>query len=262
MRRSLRLALVLAAVVATTTLASTAHADPPTELMGDGGEPIPLKNAAMITKTGVGYRYQAGQQDSHLVVTQVGRRVRFVDTGTAELRRIPGSCRRERVRVGIAASCRVAARFTEADPMFLEIWPRLGNDVIDGSALPASYRLWALVDAGNDTVYGGAGDDFVNGAQNNDKAWGGAGDDWIRTGIGRDRIWGGAGDDKLAGVDGADQVHGGDGDDRVYGGSGNDRLWGDTGDDRVVCAGGTDRAWIDGADRPLACESVELLTAG
>jgi hypothetical protein len=228
---------------------------PPTALMGDGKE-IPLKNAAMITKTKYGYRYRAGQQDSHLVVTQPVGRIRFVDTGTRKLRHLPSSCHRLRVRGGIGASCPMPARYDRRHPMFLEVWPRLGNDYIDGSTLSRAIRLWALADAGSDRVYGGAGDDFVNGAQGNDRAHGGAGNDWIRTGIGRDRLWGGGGKDRLVGVDGADQVHGGPGRDRVEGGHGNDRLWGDIGRDRVMCGIGIDGAWIDSADRASGCEST------
>jgi Ca2+-binding RTX toxin-like protein len=99
--------------------------------------------------------------------------------------------------------------------MFLEVWPRLGHDFVDGSTLPATLRLWVLADAGNDTVYGGAGDDFVNGAHDTDRVWGGAGNDWVRGGSGNDRLYGGTGNDRLLGQDGADVVRGGAGVDRV-----------------------------------------------
>lgn len=255
-RSAARLAVVVVACVATTASVSPSQALPPTELLG-GGDVIPLKNAAMITKTDVGYRYRAGQQDSSLVVTLVDGRLHFADSGTAELRRFPNACRAEQVSVGIAASCKVPARYGEANPMFLEVWPRLGDDVVDGSALTAAFRLWVLADAGRDRVLGGAGDDFVNGAQDDDWASGGAGDDWIRTGIGRDEIWGDAGDDRLVGADGADKVYGGEGNDRLGGGAGADRLRGDGGKDLAVCGTGTDVAWLDLVERAVDCESVE-----
>ena len=256
-RHCVRFPLALAAGVATTLVASVSHALPVTELLGEGGPVMPLKNAAMITKTDVGYRYQAGQQNSHLVVTQVGRRVRFADTGTSELRRLPAACRGEKVAVGVAASCRLPLRFNKNNPMFLEIWPRLGNDFVRGSTLSKTFRLWVLADAGRDTVFGGAGNDFINGAQDNDVARGGAGRDWIRTGIGKDQIWGDNGNDKLVGADGADTVRGGQGNDEVRGGAGNDQLWGNSGDDKVACGTGTDGAWLRFRDRASDCESME-----
>src|SRR3954451_21864609 len=48
--------------------------------LGSAGAVIPLKNAAIIDRTNSGYRYQAGQQDSHLVITRVSGGLRFVDT--------------------------------------------------------------------------------------------------------------------------------------------------------------------------------------
>jgi serralysin len=257
-RRSVRFLLLLAAVAATTSMTAVAYADyyPPTELLGDGGPVIPLKNAAMIVITPGGYRYIAGQQNSHLTITVADGKLLYVDTGTAELRHIPWSCSRRSVPKGISALCKVPAKYDDGNRMFLEVWPRLGDDVVDGSTLAAMFRLWVLADAGSDTVYGGDGDDFVNGAQDDDKAWGGAGNDWIRTGIGNDELWGGTGDDKLVGLDGRDKIHGGDGNDSVGGGSGNDVLWAGAGQDAVACGGGYDYAYIDESDRTSECESL------
>jgi hypothetical protein len=256
LRRFARFFLVLTACAATTiSMTSVAQALPPTELIGGGGPVIPLKNAAMITKTADGYRYQAGQQDSRLTITKVGNSLRYVDTGTRELREIPGSCVRESVPTGIAALCRIPARFDGENLMFLEVWPRLGDDFVDGSTLPALFRMWVLADAGNDVVRGGAGDDFVNGAQDTDKAWGGAGDDWIRGGIGNDRLRGEDGNDRLVGQDGGDRLRGGEGDDRVEGGAGRDALWADAGQDLVNCGDGADDAYVDSSDRTVTCET-------
>ena len=214
-RRSARFLLVLTACAATTSMTPSAQALPPTELVGNSGAVVPLKNAAMIDRTANGYRYRAGQQNSHLTITKVGGKLLYRDTGTRELRGIPRSCSRRSVPTGIAALCTIPAAFDAGNRMFVEVWPRLGNDFVDGSTLPASLRLWVLADAGNDTVLGGAGDDFVNGAQNTDRVWGGAGNDWIRGGIGNDRLYGGAGNDRLLGQDGADLVRGGAGTDSV-----------------------------------------------
>lgn len=259
MRRPVRLFLVVAAfATATTSMTSVAHADyqPPTELLGDNGPAIPLKNAAMIVRTEGGYRYMAGQQNSHLTITMANGKLLYVDTGTLELRDIPRTCSRQSVAQGIAALCKIPAKF-DGSKMFLEVWPRLGNDVVDGSTLSANFRLWVLADAGFDTVYAGAGDDFVNGAQDGDRVWGGAGNDWIRTGLGNDRLWGGPGDDQLVGVYNRDRIHGGKGNDRVGGGPGNDVLFAGEGTDFVICGGGADSAHADQADRITHdCESV------
>jgi serralysin len=178
---------------------------------------IPLKDAAMIRRTLHGYVYISGQQDNHLVVRPVKGGLRFVDTGTARWKSLPLACRKKAVKTGIAAVCRIPNGVTASRPMLLEIWPRLGDDYVDGSRLPATIAMSVLADAGNDVVRVGAGPDFVNGAAGNDKIRGGAGDDWIRGGKGNDRIWGGPGDDDLVGIEGNDIIYGGEGDDRLVG---------------------------------------------
>lgn len=255
-RTSARLALVLAAGGIVTTVPGSAQALPPTELLGDGGPAIPLKNAAMIVKTKWGLRYIAGQQDSNLTVSEVNGKIRFVDRGTGELRDIPRACKRQAVKGGIGAVCNVPAKYDSPNSMFLEIWPRLGDDTVDASSVPDTYRMWVLADAGRDVVRTGAGKDFVNGAQDADKVWGGGGADWLRTGIANDTIHGEGGNDRLVGVDGNDTIHGGPGDDRVGGGPGSDTLHADAGKDFVSCGGGRDGAWLDSLDRAHECESV------
>ncbi len=218
---------------------------------------IPLKNAAMISRTRHGYVYRAGQQHSRLFVTQTRGGLRFHDKGTRQLRSIPEACRRVKVRRGIAAVCRVPASISPRSPMLLEIWPRLGNDLVDGSTLPARFQMSVLADDGRDIVRLGAGDDFVNGAMGNDVVRGGAGDDWIRTGIDHDVLIGGPGNDKLVGSDGRDVLRGGRGADWLGGGNGADRLYSrDAGRDVVSCGGGLDRGLADRADRLSGCERL------
>jgi hypothetical protein len=235
---------------------SAAQALPTTQLLGEHGPAVPLKNAAQVTKDKWGFIYAAGQQDSRLTVTYEGRRVWFRDTGTQELRRFPKRCRAEKASTGIAVSCRIAGRFNASNPTFIQIWPRLGDDYIDASSMPAMFRMWVLGDAGNDVAMTGAGDDFINGAQDHDQAWGGAGDDWIRTGLGNDKIWGQDGDDRLNGVVGNDQIDGGAGDDRTGGGDGHDELTGGPGKDLLGCQAGKDTAWADGLDKLNLCETI------
>jgi hypothetical protein len=262
-RRSARVALALAlasgtaSVAASVATATAADATPITEITPSSHiKVVPLKNAAMIQKTKWGYRYISGQQNGHLTVSLSGGKLRYVDTGTRDLRKHPKSCKERHARHGIAVSCRVPAGFGGARRMFLEVWPRLGNDYTSGARLPAKFRMWVLGDRGHDTFRGGAGADFFNGAQDGDVARGGGGKDWLRTGDGNDKIWGAGGNDLLVGVAGADAIHGGAGNDGVYGGTGNDHLWANSGRDNVQCAGGADRAFAGRKDRTGGCEAV------
>lgn len=267
LRRTVRLGLgvLIAAAVTTSTVGSqvAAHAGPTagppydfrTEIISNFVV-VPLKNAARILRSEHGYVYEAGKQDSHLVMRRVKGGVRFADTGTARFTQLPRACRERNVRVGVAAVCRIPAGVSVSRPLLVEVWPRLGDDFVDSTRLPATVAMSVLGDAGNDVVRFGAGPDFFNGAFGHDRASGGAGNDWIRTGLDNDTIHGGPGDDYLIGVDGADTIYGGDGDDRVGGGDGNDRLQGDAGADYVLCGTGTDSATIDAADSPRDCESL------
>src|SRR5680860_1411056 len=96
-------------------MTGVSQALPPTELTGDGGPVTPLKNAAMITKTDVGYRYIAGQQNSRLMITTVDGKLRYVDKGTRELRKIPKSCSRQAVSKGISALCNIPCLLYTSD---------------------------------------------------------------------------------------------------------------------------------------------------
>jgi len=62
---------------------------------------------------------------------------------------------------------------------------------------------------------------------------GGAGSDWIRGADGNDALAGGPGNDKLEGSAGNDALDGGDGDDELIGSSGADHLSGGAGDDTL-----------------------------
>lgn len=266
--RNLRRTLVLlaatalaAATVGTAPVAAQADEPGPywpyTKVLNGQYTLIPLKDAAMITTTEHGYLYRAGQQDSHLVVTQVDGGLLFQDSGTKEWKSLSDACRPQQVQVGVAAVCNVPGDISLSNPMLLEVWPRLGDDFVDGSTLAAPFEMAALVDAGRDVVYLGAGDDFVNGAFDRDVVRGGPGDDWIRTGDGDDDISGDSGNDRLIGSGGSDTVRGGDGLDRVAGGDGNDWLYAaDSQQDVVACGAGADSAQVDQTDKLNDCESV------
>ena len=248
------LAAALAAAVSTVPVLPASAAGsggdlPPIVLNGSGPTPIPLKNMAMIQDTEWGPRFIAGQQKSKLTVTVSGTdTITFRDRTTKSWKvgkqYMPKHCTKKHVKRGIKATCTILPEFQ--DGMFVQVWPRLGNDRIDGSTLPSWVRFWVLTDKGDDVVWGGAGADFVNGGQGADTVHGGDGDDWIRTGIENDTIYGDGGDDELIGVDGKDEIHGGPGTDKLGGGPGNDTLWGDEGADHLVCADGlVDMAFFD-----------------
>ena len=263
------LAVLVAAAMAAATVGSAsgneapagAHAGPPykftTELMGEYSE-VSLKDSGMLTRTVHGYRWWTGQQNSHLVVTRVDRGLRFRDTGTKSIKKLSPACHRNKVRVGIAAVCRVPRGISQRLPLLVEVWPRLGKDFTDTSSLPATFAVTMLSDKGHDVARFGAGPDFFNGFSGRDRIWGGAGNDWIRGGLDNDRVQGGRGNDDLTTVEGRDTVRGGRGKDRLWTGDGDDRLWAGGGRDLVSCGNGRDNARVGAGDHFFqSCESVD-----
>ncbi len=95
-----------------------------------------------------------------------------------------------------------------------------GNDYMDGAG--GSDSLYG--DEGNDTILGGAGDDLVAGGTGNDSLDGGTGNDALDGGEGNDTLLGGAGDDALTGGAGNDLLYGGAGADTITGGAGSDTI--------------------------------------
>lgn len=172
----------------------------PPVMLGPGDAQVHgIKDKALIRMSKYGFVYIAGQQNSHLTVTygETDNTLRYVDTGTKRLGTIPKACTRQKAARGIAVTCTIPAKFT-GKTMFVQVWVRLGSDVVDGRTLPHRFRLWTLADAGRDVVYGGDGNDFVNGAMDGDRVYGGKGNDLLRTGKGNDRLWGGPGKDRLS----------------------------------------------------------------
>jgi hypothetical protein len=213
---------------------------------------------ATITKVPLGYYYDAGQQNTHLVVTRVKHGLRYVDRHTDVLRSKPDSCDRKHAKVGLVVVCHVPSDVSARNPMRVKVFTRLGNDYVDTSALPAAFRLYGLCDQGDDTYIGGKGNDFINGAPGRDHVSGGAGDDLVRGGLNHDLVLGGTGNDTVTGLDGPDKVHGAAGRDRVGGGTGNDDVYAGPGRDFVVCNLGIDRAFAQREDRVITreCEQV------
>ncbi|MBL6078827.1 hypothetical protein JMJ56_12480 [Belnapia sp. T18] len=130
--------------------------------------------------------------------------------------------------------------------------PYNSGDVLPGRNLILAGAGNDLIGAGfgADTVFGGDGNDSINGygvfggspsgsigvvgADGADLLFGGAGNDTIDGGGGADQIYGGADNDAIDGGRGVDRLYGGVGDDRLRGEEGADRLTGGAGADTFV----------------------------
>jgi len=227
------------------------------------GPAEPLVDKAYLDRTELGYRFRAGQQDTHLTVTITSHgRLLFADTGTKSFKGLAGVCARRRPPSGVAATCPIPAGITAGRPLLIEVWPRLGDDYVDTSSLPETYAVTVLGDEGKEVVKFGAGWDFFNGYKGRDVVDGGDGNDWIRAGLDDDLVHGDGGDDQIVDADagGNDVFFGGPGDDRLGGNSGIDRLVGGVGEDFILCGDGLDVAVSDGYDRFVGdCELIAIL---
>jgi Ca2+-binding RTX toxin-like protein len=215
-----------------------------------------MKNQARIDRTDYGYRYTTGQQHNRITITEVSGGIQFRDTATKEVKALPEGCKPRKATVGVVVTCEVSATTSAADPMLIEVHPRLGNDYVDGRTLSARFDMSVLGDAGVERIWTGAGDDFVNGATDRDIVRGGAGNDWIRSGSENDDVYGGSGNDWLVGSGQDDKVSGQAGNDRVGGGPGDDLLYTGRGVDLGAGNTGSDTAYIDGDDHSTGVEKL------
>jgi len=110
--------------------------------------------------------------------------------------------------------------------------------VIRGTEGDDRFSPW--VASGNDRIYGGAGNDDLDGGAGNDTLIGGAGDDGLDGGAGNDTLYGQSGNDYLGGGDGDDLLKGARGKDALWGHAGNDTLIGGAGDDGLDGGAGND----------------------
>ena len=92
----------------------------------------------------------------------------------------------------------------------------------DGLGLPTSKT--STDGTGDGTLYGGAGNDVLNGNSGDDTLYGGSGNDSINGNNDDDVLYGGSGNDSINGAGGDDTVIGGYGADTVDGGAGNDTI--------------------------------------
>lgn len=113
---------------------------------------------------------------------------------------------------------------------------------------------------GNDTIRGDAGADQIDGNRHNDLIFGGAGADTITGGQGADVIDGEDGDDVIDAGNDNDFVNGGVGRDVIQGGAGADTLNGDGGDDTLRGGAGGDQInGGDGADLIVGGDGGDML---
>ena len=97
-----------------------------------------------------------------------------------------------------------------------------------------------------DVIYGGSGNDNIDGGYGNDLIYGQDGNDTLAGGFGADDLQGMNGDDVITGSALSDLVYGGAGNDFVNGGFGYDRINGGSGADRFYHLGIYDHGsdWI------------------
>ncbi len=119
-------------------------------------------------------------------------------------------------------------------------WFTFSGDLIDDGVI-------VPVEAGNDTLSGGAGEDVIFGQGGNDIIDGGDGNDILEGGSGTDTVTGGSGNDQLFGGDGNDTLSGGAGLDVVKGEAGEDLLIGGPGRDRLEGGKNSDTFRFDAA---------------
>ncbi|WP_254506661.1 calcium-binding protein [Anatilimnocola floriformis] len=131
-----------------------------------------------------------------------------------------------------------------------------GGTPITYNVGPLVTRLDIRTNGGNDTVtnntampaviYGGAGDDKLNGGSSTDYLYGEVGNDTLNGGAGGDLLYGGDGIDTLNGNGGVDQLYGDAGDDVLLGGGGIDFLHGGAGNDTLYGDDGLSQSIVDG----------------
>ncbi|MFH9613172.1 calcium-binding protein [Streptomyces pratensis] len=145
-------------------------------------------------------------------------------------------------------SDRIDVLLSDGDDTIAAFTPGM-NTVSGGTGddeLHAHTARTVLGDAGDDmvmgpaTLHGGDGMDHLMGDSENQRMWGGRGDDMIEGYGGDDTVYAGPGDDHVMGGDGRDILLGGSGDDMVHGEGGDDYVWGGTGKDDLDGGDGRD----------------------
>lgn len=131
--------------------------------------------------------------------------------------------------------------------------PGDGNDTVYGGVGNDTLICW--YNPGSKELFGGAGDDQLNGGEANgalfdDTLHGGAGNDLLISGEGLETLYGGSGNDRLtvAYTHNAQHYFGNQGDDDLWASYGDDRIFGGAGNDGLNCAGGNDHVFGGSGD--------------
>ena len=137
--------------------------------------------------------------------------------------------------------CVVGTPTLVTDAYQISISGGVGNDTLYGGDGDDHLSAGSVgFDTDPNTVHGGLGDDFIVGGDFDDELFGNQGDDIIAGRAGDDAIHGGQGNDLIGAQDGDDQAFGGPGNDAIYGGIGKDELFGGGGHDALFSHHGLD----------------------
>ncbi len=119
-------------------------------------------------------------------------------------------------------------------------------------------------------LYGGDGNDLLEGSEGDDVLFGGVGNDTLFGFAGRDELHGGADHDTLDGGVGSDALYGEAGDDALNGGEGTDVSYGGAGNDTILAGAGIlgdlmfgdDQAGASGDDTMIGGDGVDVMFGG
>jgi Ca2+-binding RTX toxin-like protein len=126
-----------------------------------------------------------------------------------------------------------------------------GKILVNGGAVSVLGGTPTVANTNRIDVYGLGGNDTLaldetNGALPPANLFGGAGNDTIAGGSGGDWLFGQSGNDTLLGKGGADLLFGGAGNDILTGGDGDDQIFGEAGNDRMIWNPGDDSDLFEG----------------
>ena len=101
----------------------------------------------------------------------------------------------------------------------------------------------AVVRAGNNTIYGGAASDVVSAGDGNNTLYLGEGVNVAVTGLGNNLIYAGASGDVIKAGNGNNTIYAAEGDNFVWTGAGNDLIYAGAGDDVIFSGAGNDKIY-------------------
>ena len=154
--------------------------------------------------------------------------VRVIGNATDDVIELVGNADFQTFTVRVNNNADLTESFAYADVTKLTVFAGDGNDRVTNTLLMDTFIYGG---DGNDNLEGGFLNDLLSGGEGVDRLVGRNGDDSLNGGEGIDSLFGVNGADRLFGFAGNDRLFGGAGDDLLVGGLGNDRMVGDVGDD-------------------------------